>query len=66
MKRLLRPMPKTVHLMKLWPRRNAHLELLDGGSAPNGEKEAERRRTKREQMEIRLAAYEAQRSYRDE
>lgn len=42
------------------------LELLDGDSEPNSEKEAERRRAKREQMEIRMAAYESQRPYRDE
>ncbi len=42
------------------------IELLDRGPEPKDEKAAERRTERREQMNLRLAAYEAKRPYRDE
>lgn len=42
------------------------IELLDRGPEPKDEKAAERRAARIEQMQLRLAAYEAKRPYRDE
>lgn len=42
------------------------IQLMDERPEPKNEQAAERRRERREQMQIRLAAYESKRPYRDE